>query len=74
MTIPRMPLTQAGISWVYFLASIAFFIAPFVLMRNALAADACVVRAAQVVSVQGVVEVRRHQSTTWEPAALETQL
>jgi len=69
-----MPLTQAGISWVYFLASIAFFIAPFVLMRNALAADACVVRAAQVVSVQGVVEVRRHQSTTWEPAALETQL
>lgn len=74
MTIPRMPLTQAGVSWVYFLASIAFFIAPFVLMRNALAADACVVRAAQVVSVQGVVEVRRHQSTTWEPAALETQL
>jgi tetratricopeptide (TPR) repeat protein len=74
MTIPRMPFTQAGISWVYFLASIAFFIAPFVLMRNALAADACVVRAAQVVSVQGVVEVRRHQSTTWEPAALETPL
>ncbi|MCC6922513.1 MAG: TonB-dependent receptor [Nitrosomonas sp.] len=74
MTIPRMPLTQAGISWVYFLASIAFFITPFVLMRNALAADACVVRAAQVVSVQGVVEVRRHRSTTWEPAALETQL
>jgi hypothetical protein len=69
-----MPLTQAVISWIYFLACIAFFIAPFILIRNALAADACVVRAAQVVSVQGIVEVRRHQSTSWEPAVLDTQL
>jgi tetratricopeptide (TPR) repeat protein len=74
MTIPRMPLTQAVISWIYFLAYIAFFIAPFILIRNALAADACVVRAAQVVSVQGIVEVRRHQSTSWAPAVLNTQL
>ncbi len=74
MNIPRMAFSQASINWIYFLACTAFFIAPFIQIRNALAADACIVRAAQVVSVQGIVEVRRHQSASWEPVVLDTAL
>ncbi|GJL75003.1 MAG: hypothetical protein NMNS02_11090 [Nitrosomonas sp.] len=43
-------------------------------LRNAIAADACSVKAAQVVSVQGIVELRRVHTTVWEPAALEMTL
>jgi tetratricopeptide (TPR) repeat protein len=74
MNIPRPQFIQAAGSRIYFLVLAAIVLAPFILIRHALAADACVVGAAHVVSVQGIVEVRRHQSSSWEPAALETQL
>lgn len=74
MTIPMIAFSQADISRIYFLVCTAIILTPFILIRNALAVDACIVRAAQVVSVQGTVEVRRHQSASWEPAAFETQL
>ncbi|MBX3640375.1 MAG: FecR domain-containing protein [Nitrosomonas sp.] len=75
MNILRTPFMHAtGINRIYLLVFAAIVLTPFMLIRNALAVDACVVRAAQVVSIQGTVEVRRHQSASWEPAAFETQL
>lgn len=74
MNIQQTPLIRAAGNRIYFLVLAAIVLAPFMLIRSALGADACTVRAAQVVSVQGIVEVRRHQSASWEPAVLETQL
>lgn len=74
MNIQRTPFIQAAGNRIYFLVLAVIVLAPFIPIRSALAADACVVRAAQVVSVQGIVEVRRHQSASWEPAMLEAQL
>lgn len=74
MNIPRTPFIQATDLRIYFLVLAIIVLAPFFLMRSALAADACVVHAAQVVSVQGIVEVRRHQSASWAAVVLETQL
>ncbi len=74
MTIPRMTRLQRDIRWLCLLVCTVFILTPFTLIRNAFGADACVTRAAQVVSVQGTVEVRRHQSSSWEPAVLDASL
>ncbi|HBV21854.1 MAG TPA: TonB-dependent receptor [Nitrosomonas sp.] len=46
----------------------------FVFARIAHAAEVCVVAAAQVVSVQGTVELRRMRETVWSPVEIDTQL
>ncbi|SFK13485.1 FecR family protein [Nitrosomonas aestuarii] len=49
-------------------------LAHFFFTRIAHAVEACIVTAAQVVSVQGTVELRRKQKTIWSPVKIDTQL
>lgn len=49
-------------------------LAQFLFARSAQAAQVCHFAAAQVVSIQGTVEVRRMRESTWLPVELNTQL
>ena len=74
MNASRISLSYIGISWFYLLASTVIILAPFIFARHANATDVCNLKAAQVESVQGIVELRRYQSTTWESALKDTPL
>ncbi|PTN12807.1 FecR domain-containing protein [Nitrosomonas aestuarii] len=60
--------------WNYFLAFVIVTFLHFMFAHNAIAADACSLKAAQVVSVQGIVELRRAHTAAWEPAVLDMPL
>ncbi|MCB1984292.1 MAG: TonB-dependent receptor [Burkholderiales bacterium] len=49
-------------------------LAQFLFIRIAHAAEACVLSAAQVVSVQGTVELKRARETVWFPVEIDNQL
>jgi len=66
--------SNAGSANYPFLAVLILTLALFVITHNAVAADACVLAVAQVVSVQGIVEVRRAQTVSWKPVELDTPL
>lgn len=74
MSIPKTAVIRFNSNCIVLLVSAIFAVASFMLTRSAIATDVCSAKAALVVSVQGDVELRRAQTTLWEPAKLDTPL
>ena len=74
MNISRIAISKAGTCRFYYLTSIIVTLVYILFARTVFAANVCSLKAAHVVSVQGIVELRRNESTAWESAALDIHL
>ncbi|MDR4517044.1 MAG: TonB-dependent receptor [Nitrosomonas sp.] len=74
MNFSRASILKPGVCRCYGLTAIIAALLYILLTRAVIAANVCSPKVAQVVSVQGIVELRRNNSTDWKPADLDTHL
>jgi len=74
MNSAKMARLRHGADIIIFLPMLLLAFVSVTLTRNTFAADDCVTKAAQIVSVQGDVELHRAQNIAWQPAGLNMSL